>query len=399
MGKISSAAFRVFLVSGVSMLGAKPKAITDRIVNVIQNNTHGLGDEWVEHSAVGMLRGELAQSGAFFDSGTNLFHEAWSALTNVVRIVVYALNGNYIGRLFVGWQGAYQGSYDVLSKVGALIQADATYAVSGQVDRGLIVQDWKAHTADWNTGTEFSLAITRSGSVATATTTPAHGYAIGSTVVVTIAGAVEPEYNGRVTATITGASTFTYAVSGTPSSPATGTITGGVTTDYTLDPMNLSIPITSNSAANPSVVTTPVPHKLTTGDKILISGVAASNADINGARTVTVISATTFSVPVDASAHAGTGGKFVRANSNNGGVGYLAVSAASGFTNFVGTIEHSDDDVSYSTLMTFADNVAAPFAERKTVAGVVKRYLRFNGNVTGSGSIQPFAGFKRNAPQ
>jgi hypothetical protein len=398
MGKISSAAFKVFLVSGVSMLGAKPKAITDRVVNVIQNNTHGLGDEWVEHSAVGMLRGELAQAGAFFDYGTNLFHEAWSALTDVVRIVVYALDGNYIGRLFVGWQGAYEGSYDVLSKVGALIQADASYAVSGQVDRGLIVQDWKAHTADWNTGTEFSLAITRSGSVATATTTPAHGYPIGSTVVVTIAGAVETEYNGRVTATITGASTFTYAVSGTPSSPATGTITGGVTTDYTLDPMNLSVPITSNSAANPSVVTTPVAHKLTTGDKILISGVATSNPTINGAQTVTVISAMTFSVPVNVTTP-GTGGTFVRANSNNGGVGYLAVSAASGFTNFVGTIEHSDDDASYSTLLTFADNVAAPFAERTTVAGVVKRYLRFNGNVTGSGSITPFVGFKRNSPQ
>jgi hypothetical protein len=399
MGKISSAAFKVFLVSGVSMLGAKPKAITDRTVNVLRNNTHGLGDEWAEHSATGLLRGELAQAGAFFDTATDGFHAAWSALTGVVRLVVYALNGNVIGRLFVGWAGTYQGAYDVQSKVGDLVQADASYAVTGQVDRGLIVQDWKAHTADWNTGTELSLAITRASTTATATTTPAHGYAIGASVIVTIAGAVQPEYNGRVTATITGASTFTYTVAGSPATPATGTITGGVTTDYTLDPTNLSIPITSNSAASPSIVTTPVAHKLTTGDKVLISGVASSNADINGARTVTVISATTFSVPVDASAHAGTGGKFVRANSNNGGVGYLAVSAASGFTNFVGTLEHSDDDLSYSTLVTFADNVVAPFAERKTVAGTIKRYVRFNGNITGTGSIQPFAGFKRNAPQ
>jgi hypothetical protein len=399
MAKISSAAFKVFLVSGVSMLGAKPKAITDRVVNVLRNNSHGLGDEWVEHSAVGLLRGELAQAGAFFDYGTNLFHAAWSALTAVVRVVVYAINGNYIGRVFVGWQGIYQGAYDVISKVGDLVQADASYAVAGQVDRGLIVQDWKAHTADWNTGTELSLAITRSSTTATATTTPAHGYAIGSTVIVTVAGATQTEYNGRVTALITGASTFTYTVAGSPATPATGTITAGVTTDYTRDPMNASIPITSNSAASPSIVTTPVAHKLTTGDKVLIAGVVGSNADINGERTVTVISATTFSVPVDASANAGTGGSFVRATSNNGGVGYLAVSAASGFTNFVGTLEHSDDDLSYSTLLTFADNVTAPFAERKTWTGSTKRYVRFNGNITGSGSITPFAGFKRNAPQ
>jgi hypothetical protein len=398
MAKISSASFKVFLVSGYSMLGAKPKAVTDKTVNVLQNNTHGLGDEWAEHSATGVQRGELSQTGAFFDTGTNLMHEAWSALTNVVRIVTYALAGNIIAKMFIGWQGVYEGSYSVTSIIQALAQADATYAVSGQVDRGLIVQNWTAKTADWNTGNELSLAIVRASTTATVTTTPAHGYAIGSTVIVTIAGATQTEYNGRQTALITGTSTFTFTVSGSPATPATGTITGGVTTDYTLDPTNIAIPITSNTAANPSVVTCPVAHKLTSGDKILISGVVGSSADINGAQTVTVISSTTFSVPVNATSSGGTGGQFVRANSNNGGVGYLSVSDASGFTNFVGTLQHSDDDSSYSTLIAFTDNVTAPFAERKTVTGTVKRYVRFDGNVTGSGSITPFAGFKRNPP-
>ena len=70
--------------------------------------------------------------------------------------------------------------------------------------------------------------------------------------------------------------------------------------------------ITSTSAAHPTVVTTRVPHGLKHNDKIVISGVTGSNADINGEHPVTVLSPTTFSVPVDASGHAGQGGSFVR---------------------------------------------------------------------------------------
>lgn len=400
MAKISSSAFKVFLVDGVSMLGAKPKAVVDKVTNVLQNNTHGLGDAWQESSATGTLKGELSQSGAFFDTASDSMHEAWKALTGVVRTVVYGWP-NLIGGTFVGWAGIYEGSYAPVSKVAELVQADATYAVSGQVDRGLIVQDWKAHTADWITGTELSLAITRVSSTATAVSTPAHGYAVGSTVLVTVAGAVQSDYNGRQTAMIVDATTFTFTVANSPTTPATGTITGGVTTDYTLDPTNISVPITSNSIANPTVVTTPGPHKLTSNDKVLVTG-SNSTPSINGTQVATVLSPTSYSVPVNVTV-AGTAGAFVRANSNNGGAGYSAASlnadgSAVGFTNFVATQEHSDDDVSYSSLLAFTDNVVVPFAERKTVAGVVKRFVRNNGNVTGAGKITTFGGFKRNAP-
>lgn len=402
MGKISSSAFKAFLIDGISMLGAKPKAVVDKVTNVLHPNTHGLGDGWEESSAAGVLKGELSQSGAFFDTASDSMHEAWKALTGVSRLATYGWP-NVVGGNFVGWNGIYEGSYAALSKINELVMADATYAIAGQVDRGLIVQPWKSYTADWTSGTELSLAITRVGTVATAVTTPAHGYVIGSTVVLTVAGATQPEYNGRKIASVIDATTLTFTVTGSPATPATGTITGGMTTDYTLDPNNLSVPITGNTAANPSVVTTPVPHRLTTGDKILISGVVGSILDINGTQTVTVTGPTTFTVPVNASTSAGTGGSFVRVTANNGGVGYQSVStnpdgSAIGFTNFVGTLEHSDDDLTYSTLVAFTDNVAAPFAERKTVAGVVKRYVRFNGNITGTGKITPFVGFKRNAP-
>lgn len=65
--------------------------------------------------------------------------------------------------------------------------------------------------------------ITRSGSIATATTAANHGYSTGD--LITIAGAAQSEYNGTFQITKTGDTTFTYTVTGTPVTPATGTIT------------------------------------------------------------------------------------------------------------------------------------------------------------------------------
>lgn len=65
-------------------------------------------------------------------------------------------------------------------------------------------------------------SITRSGGTATVTTSGNHGYA--STNRVNIRGAVQTDYNGDYTITVTGLTTFTYAVANTPTSPATGTI-------------------------------------------------------------------------------------------------------------------------------------------------------------------------------
>lgn len=70
--------------------------------------------------------------------------------------------------------------------------------------------------------TQSVSSITRSGSTATATTGAAHGLATGDTVI--IFDAVQTEYNGTRTVTVTGSTTFTYTVSGAPATPATGTI-------------------------------------------------------------------------------------------------------------------------------------------------------------------------------
>lgn len=177
------------------------------------------------------------------------------------------------------------------------------------------------------------------------------------------------------------------------------TKTDGTVVDYSADPTQTVIPITSATKANPCVVTTTVAHGFSSGQKVLISSNTLSGPAINSDLTITVLSTTTFSVAVNTtgSSGAGTGGTLVRTNSLNGGVGYQSVSALSGLTGFVGKIRDSSDDTTYADLIDFTNVTAAPAAERKTVSGTVDRYLCFDGNVTGTGSIKPFVGFKRNA--
>lgn len=70
--------------------------------------------------------------------------------------------------------------------------------------------------------TGSTVTISRSGSTASVVHT-SHGYTTGQKVM--ISGAVEGEYNGIQTITVTGANGYDYTVSGSPSTPATGTIT------------------------------------------------------------------------------------------------------------------------------------------------------------------------------
>ena len=84
-------------------------------------------------------------------------------------------------------------------------------------------------------------SITRSGSTATVTTTVANNLVTGDYV--TIAGAAQNEYNGTFQITSTGASTFTYTVAGTPTSPATSSITcvlSGIVRTTTVSSTSLS---------------------------------------------------------------------------------------------------------------------------------------------------------------
>ncbi len=72
-------------------------------------------------------------------------------------------------------------------------------------------------------------SLTRSGTTVTATlpTGSEHNYADGITV--TISGANETDYNGTFPIVVTSASTFTYEITGSPTTPATGIIFSALT--------------------------------------------------------------------------------------------------------------------------------------------------------------------------
>lgn len=71
-----------------------------------------------------------------------------------------------------------------------------------------------------------TVTITSSEGVATVTTPTAHTLQNGTFM--RISGANESAYNGDFAITVTGANMFTYAVTGSPATPATGTITSKV---------------------------------------------------------------------------------------------------------------------------------------------------------------------------
>lgn len=66
-------------------------------------------------------------------------------------------------------------------------------------------------------------SMTRSSTTVTVTTTAAHGLSSGNVVVV--AGATQAGYNGTWDITVSSATVFTFTVTTTPDTPATGTIT------------------------------------------------------------------------------------------------------------------------------------------------------------------------------
>lgn len=72
-----------------------------------------------------------------------------------------------------------------------------------------------------------------------------------------------------------------------------------------LDALAPPVAITSNTQASPTVLTTAT-HLFQTNDSVTLAGITGANADPNGTRTVTRISATTFSVPVNCGVAGGT---------------------------------------------------------------------------------------------
>src|SRR5688572_18535864 len=90
----------VFLVDGYDILGAKPQGLTSK-VGVVTERTDGLSDGWHEHGPTGDRFAELAQEGAFFNTGPGNIHAALGNPSaepeGPKRIACAGFAGNVIG--------------------------------------------------------------------------------------------------------------------------------------------------------------------------------------------------------------------------------------------------------------------------------------------------------------
>lgn len=181
-------------------------------------------------------------------------------------------------------------------------------------------------------------SINRSGQVATVVTATNHGFTNGQ--IITIAGALEPEYNIQAPITVQNATTFTYTVAGSPTTPATANpaitatftaVTGQATatatiqtsfvsyftkisggSNYTQSPQveivggggtgatatavvnNTTLPLVSMSeVAGVATATTSTPHGFDVGTSVQISG--TTPAIYNGTKTVVSVPVSTIS--------------------------------------------------------------------------------------------------------
>jgi len=141
----------------------------------------------------------------FMDTATGNELERWAAIWGKQRLAATQATGNVVA---TGTAGGTIPAGTVLTTPDGNYTSTSSTTISAQ--------------------SVSVSSITRSGQIATVTTTSDHGLA--NNVPVTISGAVETEYNVTdITITVTGLNTFEYQITGTPSTPATGTILAAFT--------------------------------------------------------------------------------------------------------------------------------------------------------------------------
>src|ERR1051325_11735081 len=176
-----------------------------------------IGEEYIEIYNKGNASANL--SGWKFDHGIDYTFGGGTLGAGGYLVVAADLakfNAKYPGvsNVVGPWTGTLSNSGEEIRLVNATggTVDSVTYADSG---------DWAARRKGVFS-TKSVAGITRSGTTATVNL-PNHGYNTGDRIA--IAGADQAEYNGQFTVTSYTPGAFTYTLSGTPATPATGNIT------------------------------------------------------------------------------------------------------------------------------------------------------------------------------
>ncbi len=135
------------LWGGYNLLGDSVE-VRDKI-EALTDRTMTLGDTWDEHTALGLYRAEVSQSG-FFNDASDGSNAAIVGNEGVSRVFSYGVGGNTVGKKFIGYAGALAADYERIASLDKLHRAAASYKGNGQVDQGLILHALGARTIDGN---------------------------------------------------------------------------------------------------------------------------------------------------------------------------------------------------------------------------------------------------------
>lgn len=144
MARYGSNEIAFVLLGGYSIAGALSdlEATTEALLE----ETTTLGDAWVEQSPVGLQRAQLTLRG-FYDDAQAGINAALAEQSGARRVLCYGVEGNTIGKRFVGFAGAMQARYVRIATRGELHKARGEFAGAGVVEEGRIVHPLGAETA------------------------------------------------------------------------------------------------------------------------------------------------------------------------------------------------------------------------------------------------------------
>lgn len=138
----------ILLIDGYNVLSNTTTVNSN--VEALTEETTGFGDEWAEHTYLGLQKAELSQEGFFDDAAANV-NDALNEKQGTDRIYCLGFEGNTIGKNFNGFEGALETKFDRIASRGAIHKANASYLGNGTVEDGKILHALTARTAAGNT--------------------------------------------------------------------------------------------------------------------------------------------------------------------------------------------------------------------------------------------------------
>ena len=169
MAKYSGANVGFLLVGGRDLAAVASDVTEEREALTEETTPLGPTGTWQTHAAVGTFKGTLQQNGWYNDAALSS-NEAFVGKQSTLQVVAFAPEGNTVGKKLVQYVGAFAAKLQRLFAKDALVKANATYVVSGNVDDGRIIHDLKQETVAGNTNaTSVSeAALTSNGGSAVA---------------------------------------------------------------------------------------------------------------------------------------------------------------------------------------------------------------------------------------